>query len=128
MKLSIVFFFRALLFFALATSLAAEYLVPGTELQSIANVKEYLSKSRWIREAVRGEVGRFFINFLIDTHVDPQAVSRFLSFLQLCSCGFDKLDRTMCLVWVFLLLIGIHIHFTYFAAWVWLVAPRVRGL
>ena len=81
--------------------MAAGIPMPTTEendWKPIADEAGYLTgdgvDGGWDREkAPPGEVSRFCYVLLNNTHVDSQEqVSRFCSFLELCSCGFDKLD------------------------------------
>ena len=87
MKLSIALFLRVPLFFALATSLAAGspvYQAP-TEMRIVLLVKEetdyltqYCDKVGWT---------------WVPPPPDQVNPVDFCSFFELCSCGFDKLDR-----------------------------------
>ena len=81
MKLSIVLFLRALLFFVLATSLEAVRMKP--QVRAIAEDKEYLTQhtGHWTREEAPGDVGRSFVIFLIYTYVDPQVFVSLCAFL-----------------------------------------------
>ena len=79
MKLSNMFFLRALLFFALATvSLVAGDPIPNSpgSIRLVEADPDYLKRGEWTRVS----------------RVDPQStsVSRFLLFFffELCSCGF----------------------------------------
>ena len=115
MKLSNVLFLRALLFFAFATvSLVAGIPVPGntvTKIQKpedsaptkyipIINDIEYLGEGPswgWRRLRAPGPVSIFLLFFFVFDLYSCGSTERcqyIFFFYGLCSCGFDKLDRT----------------------------------
>ena len=104
---SIVLFLRALLFFALATSLAAGKPVPFIPL--VEEDPGYLIQYSGLDVGwtwVPPDQVTYYSS--IYTHPDlPDAVSNFFFLSYLCSCGFDKLDDRPILM---LRLIRIHNH------------------